>query len=473
MHAGDTLSLTGFTTTATSSATWIWVILDGTTFFFDPNQGGQPSGGPFNVSFPLAHVVTTTGLHDFSVFAVDSLGSVSQEHKFWINVIAPTPAATETATASAPPPPTASPGATRPPAPTLPANIPVLDMHVECGVQDNFEVLGADGLFTVPLGWTDGGWFTRLRVNGGDLSDTAYGCNPTEIDGVVLSTSFTNISRSATLVSFTLQNTGDVSVAVDVVLNTYLLVNWVLDVVVASIDSGLVVYSRDFAFTLVCRGTPLVSNVSTFWFGANDLAEGNLWSQTLDNVTVNDGTGVAFSWQNISVAAHNANATRTVIMRWGPPVANRLFLWIAEIPENATRFELFIKVRSDVINETVSLWAVLNSSVALIRKVADGLPVNTEVGVVLDTLALGIVGLVSTWDFVAVDSVGTLSTRETNTPKDTDSQSKATIIGVSVAAAIVVVVAVIVVVAVCRRRKRKAPNQGGEEWAKLDQKPEI
>jgi hypothetical protein len=78
-------------------------------------------------------------------------------------------------------------------------------MHVECGVGDNFEVFGGlRDFFSVPLCWTDGGWFTRLRVNGGELSDTAYGCQPTQIDGVTLTTSFTNISRSATLVSFTL-----------------------------------------------------------------------------------------------------------------------------------------------------------------------------------------------------------------------------------------------------------------------------
>jgi hypothetical protein len=244
----------------------------------------------------------------------------------------------------------------------------------------------------------------------------------------------------------------------------------VLNVVVAATDSGFVVYSNEFAFTLVGRGTPLVSDVSTIWFGPDQEIESNLWEQTLDSETVNEGSGVAFSWQNISIEPDGATATRTVIMKWGPPVSNRLFLWIGEIPESRTRMELLVRVQSDVLSETVSLWAILNNSVALIYKVAEGLPVNEEVPVAVDTVALGIVGVYHSWEFVAVDSAGTVSVPGRH-PEESGS-SKAVTIGVSVSVA-VVVVAVIVGIAVWCRKRKTAPNQGRDNWGELETKTAV
>jgi hypothetical protein len=80
---------------------------------------------------------------------------------------------------------------------------------------------------------------------------------------------------------------------------------------------GFIVYDGSYVFGWALRGFPLVTNVTTYWYGYwRGLFEGGLWNQT-DQLNLSGiDSAFAFSWQNVSVPAGGI-AVRGVFVKCG------------------------------------------------------------------------------------------------------------------------------------------------------------
>jgi hypothetical protein len=86
-----------------------------------------------------------------------------------------------------------------------------------------------------------------------------------------------------------------------------------------------IVYSLNFTLTWALRSYPLVSNVSTYWYGEfGDLCFNN-WTQVEVEDDEKQDSSQSFSWQNVSIPGAGS-VVRNVIAKFGPFESNQLAL---------------------------------------------------------------------------------------------------------------------------------------------------
>jgi hypothetical protein len=79
---------------------------------------------------------------------------------------------------------------------------------------------------------------------------------------------------------------------------------------------GDVSEGEEYIMTVICRSYPLISDVTTYWYGHFGSLPTSIWNQTtVDTVTGLD-TGMSFSSQGISVASHDSTVV-SVLFRSG------------------------------------------------------------------------------------------------------------------------------------------------------------
>jgi hypothetical protein len=62
-------------------------------------------------------------------------------------------------------------------------------------------------------------------------------------------------------------------------------------------NQGFIISSDNSAMRFICRNTPLVTDVSTYWFGS--LSDRSNWTQVQDDCITGTDSAISFSWQNI------------------------------------------------------------------------------------------------------------------------------------------------------------------------------
>ena len=64
--------------------------------------------------------------------------------------------------------------------------------------------------------------------------------------------------------------------------------------------------TKDYQFYIYLQNIPGVTNVSTRWIGLYNNRQANIWNESTEAL-INDNqtdTGMAFSWQNITLLPH-------------------------------------------------------------------------------------------------------------------------------------------------------------------------
>jgi hypothetical protein len=111
------------------------------------------------------------------------------------------------------------------------------------------------------------GYSAVLRI-GSTLSLLAAGSS-VRIGNVTLWLDWSLMSQNSALLSFRLENSGrDATVDIAISNDAYLEATDCPPIASIGADQAFVVYTDDYSFTWVCRGSPLVTDVSTYWFGS-------------------------------------------------------------------------------------------------------------------------------------------------------------------------------------------------------------
>jgi hypothetical protein len=206
------------------------------------------------------------GLHNISFYAVNWEGSISDPQILHLAVIAPTPSPSSSV----------HPNPTRSPQPT-PTRGPAIPIIVDAG-NPSFSIVGFVG--TSRLATSVSNYSAVIRI-GSTLVLLPRGL-PVQLSGVTLSMHTTYISSNTAVLAFRLKNylstprTADIGVTSDIFLE--------LDAApVASIGTGqgFVIYSANYVMTFIDRSYPLVTDLSTYWFGNYRVSHGALASAPL------------------------------------------------------------------------------------------------------------------------------------------------------------------------------------------------
>jgi hypothetical protein len=90
------------------------------------------------------------------------------------------------------------------------------------------------------------------------------------------------------------------------------------DALITAIDGrhGFSILSEKNVLTVITGGYPLVTNVSTSWFGVYWTAGENAWAQVNKSSFSGGDSAFSFTWQGISLPA-GATVTKSVIIRFG------------------------------------------------------------------------------------------------------------------------------------------------------------
>jgi hypothetical protein len=268
------------------------------------------------------------GSHQLSIFAIDEVGTLSEASTFHITVTGPTKTLSKTPLATPSHTPTESPSKSqsRRPVPTLPPQRP-LPIRVECSGLNNFDITGLTEYDRiVHVTYYQQGFATRLKV-GDDLSETALDCRPLLFHGVTMHTNVTHLAENTLLVSFRLVNSNPTTshINLEVDADTRFDDDDYAPVRSVASQRGFIIYSDRHQFTMIGRGSSLVDNVTTYWFGEHSGRERHCWTQVQEEAVWEFDSAVAFSWQDIQIPAHVV-VGRSVIMKFGFPDQNYLHL---------------------------------------------------------------------------------------------------------------------------------------------------
>jgi hypothetical protein len=190
-----------------------------------------------------------------------------------------------------------------------------------------------------------------MRI-GKELSTGAAFCLDI-LDDVILQIKHLTYMTNAAILSFTLTNTKSKSTLVDIEIDGDIFLRRADDAPVASIPGrrGILVYTLQHALTFLLRSSPVVTDVSSYWFGNPEDIPEHFWTQTTSDLYYGDDSGLVFSWQNISLAPY-ATVTKAAVVKFALPDGNQLNLTL-----NVTAVPSTLDV-----NEEVDLLGVVTSA---------------------------------------------------------------------------------------------------------------
>jgi hypothetical protein len=207
-----------------------------------------------------------------------------------------------------------------------------------------------------------------MRI-GKQLSSGAFLCLDI-LDDVTLEIEYLNYVANAAIISFKLINFKLMWTLVDIEIDGDIFLRRVDDAPIASIAGGrgMVVYTEQYALTFLLRSSPIVTDVSSYWFGNPDDIPANYWNQTTSDLFYGDDSGLVFSWQGINLAPLET-VTKAVIVKFGLPDANKLNLTlnVTSVPSTldiAETINLHGVVTSANLDATIWLLILLDSDLS-------------------------------------------------------------------------------------------------------------
>jgi hypothetical protein len=154
-----------------------------------------------------------------------------------------------------------------------------------------------------------------MRI-GGSYSSSAINMASLSFSGVTLSTKLSLIGDFLVLMAFKLTNAKAGAVFVDVEVDADIMIDGSDSAPVSDLGSG-----RGFSmgssrlFTFIGRTYPLISDVSTYWFGSYYDRSSYYWSNT-SATSYSGDSAIAFSWQSLSIPSLGSVSV-AAIMRSG------------------------------------------------------------------------------------------------------------------------------------------------------------
>jgi hypothetical protein len=255
--------------------------------------------GTLNFTFAFVDFGVAQGGHTLSFYIVDEDGNVGGPVTLTTFVLAPTPTSSRST----------SPYPSHTPAPT--------DIAIEVGeYQNGFNVSGLAANGT-GIRTSYSGYYLQVRVDGQDTVE-AGSWGVTDIHGIVATFHLTVISKNAALLAFKIKNTASTARVVDLAIASDVFFDGDDKARCSEIEPlrGFVISSNSSAFAFILRGYPLVSDVSTFWYGVNWDRYINYWTQVREKCSPPDDSGCSFSWQGIGVRP-GRETTRSCIVKFG------------------------------------------------------------------------------------------------------------------------------------------------------------
>jgi hypothetical protein len=160
------------------------------------------------------------------------------------------------------------------------------------------------------------GYSALLRI-GSFLSPIISGSSAT-ISSISLSIHSHQLSPNSLLLFFRLSNSGSETQLADVGISSFVLLDDDDSAPISALplNQGFVVHSQNSPLTFILADHPIVTDISTFWYGARGSASQNNWTQVDVNSYNDSESALAFSWQNISVPAGGINV-RSCIVKFG------------------------------------------------------------------------------------------------------------------------------------------------------------
>jgi hypothetical protein len=387
----------------------------------------QPNGY-FQVSFNPTQLGIRLGQHVFSLILSDGRGSLSNVRSFNSIANGPSPspshsiAPTATRSITRSPPATASisPSPSVSPIPTW-GPVPTLPIGYECAPFNNFDLFGLVGtilLTKVGVTWNENGFQTLLRIPGSD-GETASSCGPVETGGVTLTTSLNSLAANTLLLTFGLESVNSKTTYVDLGVSADIYFDGNDGAPVRGWDDGrgFTVHSESYGLSFLCKGWPLVNNVSTYWFGSRVDEWWSLWTQTTEPYFFGSDSSLSFSWQGIGVT-NQKKVTKSVIVKFGRPDSNSLNLILHPpgIPQLNLRdpYPLEGSIGSAKGEASVRLILVADDDPSTVYAVTSTgqLSPNSDFAIAFVPYNLGIIPGGHVFSLYAIDNEGTVSNRQ-------------------------------------------------------------
>jgi hypothetical protein len=408
----DTFTIAGSVTDDSPSASIIIVFNnDLRTLVVLPTKIVLDDTGTGQISIPvrLEDCNIREGKHTLDVYAVDCTGEISDPWTFNVVCVAPSPVesrtrsmsyqATVTSTISVSETPTST------PYPTLTPYVDI-QMHVPLDLDSrtNFRFQGLrHWLPNDPIEISATGFVTRYIVGGRTGFLTRL--QRAEVDGTTISTVIDTYGPAG-IVQFVIENSGDTVETVSLAVTTDLLIDWNRrsEVSKRSNSSGIQVVSGLTHFQVVCRHSPVVTDVDSFWFGPAFAADDFLWTEVAESKIEADDLAFTFAWRNKAVPAHG-RLVLAVMMVWGddltPPNAS-----ISDVPKEDRVIEW---------EEEISLNGTIEGNVT-IHLIIDGKPVQVTLpkggtfSVTFSAAALQLAAGTHLFVICAIDETGAVTT---------------------------------------------------------------
>jgi hypothetical protein len=297
---------------------------------------------------------------------------------------------------------------------------------------------------------------------------TIVDAQPATISGISLAVSWRRISPNALLFALKLSSNNNTQQQVDFRITADIKFDGLDDAACAAIPSGhgfTVLSERNF-LTFITGGYPLVTNVSTFWFGSNLDREKEAWTQVTDTKFEGGDSAVSFTWQRIAIAP-SATLVKNFLVKLGPFESSHVTLtltfpdWSKAVPvDDPLSISGTALASPPATALAVSLFVQVDQDPSLLSDVPGAFQSGVAFGLELRPSSIGITSGSHTLTFFAVDPDGDVSDGQSATitiGSSDDGGGSGTVIAIVASVAGVVVVVVIVIVIWCV--KRRGPEQ--------------
>jgi hypothetical protein len=279
--------------------------------------------GAFSHSFRLGDASVREGTYPMDIYAVDETGEASLPIQFTIDCRGPTPRPTPTASYTPPLSDSPRPSLTRTPTPS-----PYLDIEMSVSAdvdsKTNFRLQGIRRASSAtPLGVSARGFDTTWRVSGetgASLGERIISrMAPVESGGLEIVTNV-SASGSTAVVQFVITNPTTEGKKVSIALNSTIMMDQTRHARITTENGGTSfrIVNDLTHFQVFCKNYPMVTNVTSFWYGQATELGSAASSQQVPIDTVFDGTGAAISllWLDREVAPRTRLILST-LMSWG------------------------------------------------------------------------------------------------------------------------------------------------------------
>jgi hypothetical protein len=459
------------------------------------------AGSSFDMDISLSLYSMKVGSQMFGFYAVNNVGCVSSGHLARVTII-PNPTATplpsHSATAHSIPWPSysltvcstplpshspivsltplpthsATSPPTRPPSPT-PFDVFPLSV-VDASNAGAFEIIARDGWSDV---YTTGnrGYSARMQIDG-TLARIVTG-QSTSWSSVVASTHFVSISQNVILIVFKFVNSDLIPKTVDVEVDADVTINGNDATSVLDLGGGLgfIMYSSPNGFTFIGQSYPLVTNLSTYWFGYSGDRSTHYWTQVTQSSYSGSDVAISFSWQNILIPSRES-VCLSMIVRSGSFDSSRPVLTIIETGNERELFPTDDFLIRGIVSYSrafgsMSLFFVINDDYSQLSRITSSLiadspfalnfslvPYSVRVGSQnFGFYAVSDSGCVSSGQFVSVTIIPHHTSIVSAPPAESDSGVDALLlVGIPVAVAMILLAVVGIVFMTCRHKNGRA-----------------